>query len=234
MGILKNTSRRERKLVGLATRSEVLSGFLAALLEEWGHEVLASPDATALLLAEEDCIAGKGWSDVLRLGPSRTDNEDSFDFPLSLERLWRTLESRFFKPPRSHLRINLQLPVKLKVRDQPVNAMLVSLSDLGCRVDLPFELVKEEEPLLQLRLRNKTMLIQGKVFYVIQSNETKESQVGIQFQRIVPENSQFLRDFIVTEYLLRVRKKIPGWMFNEGLTFFDLSPRVLGALRSAP
>lgn len=231
MGILKNINRHERKCVGLATRSEALHDFLAALLEEWGHLLLTFPDANAPLFAENGCSAGSGWAETLRLGPPESGQPAALDFPLSLERLWRTLESRFFEPPRVHIRIGVQMPIKLNIRNRAVDAMLVNLSDLGCRVDLPLELVRGEEPLLQLRLYKQTQIIQGKVFYVIPGNDFPEFQVGIHFERIVPENRQLLRDFIVTQYLLRVREKIPAWTFNEGLIFFDLSPRILGALR---
>lgn len=231
MGILNSTSRRERKFVGLATRSEALGTFLSALLEEWGHQISGAPDPSALLVAEEGCIAGKGWSDVLCIGSTNNEGENTLVFPLSLERLWRTLESYFFKPSRCHLRINLDLNVKLKVRNRAVTATLINLSDLGCRISLPFELIKEEEMLLQLRLRNKTVLLQSRVSYVSSNHETKDSQIGLQFQRIPPEISQLLRDFIIIDYLCRVRKKVPGWVFSEGLTFFALSPGVLGALR---
>lgn len=231
MGILNSTSRRERKFVGLATRSEALGIFLGALLEEWGHQISDTPSPPALLLAEEGCIAGKGWADVLRIGSTDNEERNTLVFPLSLERLWRTLEAYFFKPSRCHLRINLDLNVKLKVRNRAVTATLINLSDLGCRIHLPFELIKEEEMLLQLRLRNKTVLLQSKVSYVSSNHEANGSQIGLQFQRIAPEISQLLRDFIIIDYLSRVRKKIPGWVFSEGLTFFALSPGVLGALR---
>lgn len=223
--------RSLEKRLCLLLRDEPFRQVVAVLLEQWGYTVLEAPTDSEMILAEEGCPVPEESGPVLWLTRSRYGERNRIPLPLSVEGLWSTLENRFHKPPRSHIRIGLVLPATVHVRDEVVDTAVSSLSDLGARFDFHRELVQGEELLLHLTVSGRPLALEGRVIYVIPHGDldgSARTRVGVIFDRLPQEGREELRTFIVRTYLERVRARLDGSTFRKGLAHFDV-PLALAA-----
>jgi hypothetical protein len=220
---------REKRLC-LFVRNEAFRQVLGGILREWGYSLREDSAASDLFLAEDGFpVPGEG-TPVLWLTRSRYGERGRLCLPLSIEQLWATLESRFHKPPRSHIRINLELPAALEARSETDEILITSLSELGARFDLHRELAPGEELVLNLRIAGRRLKLPGRVIYVVPRGDLEGSgkaQIGVIFHHPDKELRDVLRDFILRSYLERVREGLAGNVFREGLSHFDVPPGIL-------
>lgn len=225
------------KRIAILARSKALEALLRGLLMQWNYTLLEEPADDAVLLAEEGCLPPQGHGDVLWLTRSRYEGSQRLSLPLVLEELWRKLESRYHKPPRNHIRISLQLPAVVQIRDECTPIQIVSLSDLGARFDFPRELVRGEQLLLQTMLDGEKLVLEGGVIYVVPRGDLKEtgqSEIGMIFDRTPQETRQRVREQILCRYLALARLQIPEELFCQGLEFFQVPRAVLKRLGCLP
>lgn len=225
------------KRLCLVIRSEGLRAVLGGLLEQWQFHLLAEAEPDDLVLAQEGCCPPADSREVLWLSSSRYESRHRLCLPISPEELWRTLENRFHKPPRNHIRMTVELDAAVLVRGERTISRLASLSDKGGRFFFPRELANGEELALELVLDGRSLRLDGRVIYVVPRGElagTTTSEVGAIFDRTVPETRQQVRDYILTRYLDMVRLGLPEPLFCAGLDFFQLSPEVRRRLGCVP
>lgn len=206
---------------------------LAGILKEWRYSLLETPASSELVLAEDGFDLPEECGSVLWLTRSRYGERGRLSLPLSFEELWSALESRFHKPPRTHIRINLQLPAAMLVRGELADADLINLSDLGARFCFHRELALGEELVANLSVADRLLKLPGRVIYVVPRTDLEASEktlVGVIFDRLAQESSDSLREFIICTYLERVRDGMAGSIFREGLTHFNVRPGVLEKL----
>jgi Tfp pilus assembly protein PilZ len=231
--LIDTIPRSQEKRLCLLIRNEPFRMVLAGILKEWRYSLLEAPTPSDLLLAEDGFDLPEAFGSVLWLTRSRYGERGRLPLPLSLEELWSTLESRFHKPPRSHIRINLQTPAAVLARGEMADVQIISLSDLGARVDFCRELALGEELTLHLSIAGQPLTLPGRVIYVVPCGDLEESektQVGLIFDRLSQAIRDSLREHIIRTYLERVRNEMTGSIFREGLSHFNVPPAVLAEL----
>lgn len=228
--LLQNVPRTCRKRLCLLIQNAPLRSFLSSLLRQWRYELSETGASADLILAEEDFPVPADEIPVLRLVRSGYGGRDRLPLPLCLEELWSTLEGRFHKPPRNHIRIQERFAARLDVRGQRSEVCLTSLSDLGTRFDYEQELVSGEEVEMELSVDGERFLLQGRVIYIVAcegGRGTERWQTGVIFDRTAQEVRNALRNGIIRIYLQKVRREIDEADFEEGRRFFALPPAAL-------
>ena len=223
-------SKPPEKRLCLLVRNESFRLVLAGLLGEWRYSVQKNPAAADLLLAEDGFPVPEDGAPVLWLTRNGYEELDRLGLPLSLEEVWAELESRFYKPARSRIRIKLVLPAILEVRNEKVEISITSLSDLGGRFDLDRELAPGEELVLVLTIARRRLRLPGRVIYVVPRGDldgSGKAQVGVIFDYRAKSLRKVLHDFIIQSYFERVRAGMAAHIFMEGLSHFDVPPAVL-------
>jgi hypothetical protein len=218
------------KRLCLFVRNEPFRLVLAGLLGEWRYSLQENPAAADLLLAEDGAPAPEDGAPVLWLARSCHEGRDRLALPLSLEELWAELESRFHTTPRSHIRINPDLPADLEVRNMKDEVRIVSLSEMGGRFDFNRELAPGEELVLGLTIARRRLKLSGRVIYVVPRGDLDRSgkaQTGVIFDHSDKSLRKVLHDFVIQTYLERVRAGMDAPIFMEGLSHFDVPPTIL-------
>lgn len=234
MSLLLNHSRQNvRKKIWLLTADPSFREVLSALLGIWGYTLVSEADRESLLLAEDDLVVPAAYGGLIRLTRSRYLGRDSLPLPLPVEDLWASLEARFHRPPRNHIRIALDLPVAVSARGERETTRISSLSDLGTRFLLSRELVNQEPLTLEMTVDGIDYRLAGRVIYVVPRGEARgsnECEIGMMFLKPPAEVRTRLRDYVIFRYFDEVRSALPEGVFCDGLKAFELSPRVRGAL----
>lgn len=229
--LIDTLSRSLEKRLCLFVRNEPFRLVLGGLLREWRYSLQETPTGSDLLLAEDGFPVPEEDAPVLWLTRSRYGERGRVGLPLSLEDLWAHLESRFHKPPRSHIRIYLELPATLEARNETDEIRITSLSDLGARFELHRELAPGEELVLDLSIAGRRFKLPSRVIYMVPQGDLEGSgkaQIGVIFDKPDKGVRDALRGFIIHSYLERVREGMAGSVFREGLSHFDVPPEILG------
>ncbi|PNU19332.1 hypothetical protein C2E25_13055 [Geothermobacter hydrogeniphilus] len=215
----------ERK-VCICTTDPALRQVLAGLLEGWRFSLQPEIVDGVLLLAEEGCCEAPPDQPVLWLGHSRYSSRDKLPLPLPIEELYTRLEHRFHRPPRRHMRLDIDLSARVCCRGGDYASNLTSLSDRGGRLRLPMELAREEELELEFSLAGRPMSLAASVIYSFQrpGAVTDGYDTGVLFARQVQEECEQLREFILGRYLARLRERLAPEVFSAGLAYFTLPP----------
>jgi hypothetical protein len=223
------TNRRREKKISLCINNEGLRLFLTALLREWDFCVSTtcpeSPDD--LLLAEENCPRCAEHRKRVDLITSAYFDSDHVNLPIVVEHLWRILEKHCHLPPRHHLRLAGDYPIVMEIRGQEQPGRLNSLSPAGARLSLPRELAVGELFPLVLPLAEQTLHLTAKVIYVSTFPDSNNRyDAGILFEKISGGDKGLLRDTIILTFFTNIRPHLPGWAFEVGISYCDLSPNL--------
>ena len=219
-------SRGSEKKISLCINNEGLSLFLTALLQEWGFRVnpTCPENPDELLLAEENCSRCAEHRKRVELIDSAYFDSDQVNRPIVIEQLWRVLEKHYHLPPRHHLRLAVDLPIRMAVRGQEQPGRLTSLSPAGARLSLPRELASGEHFPIVLPLPQRTLQLTAKVIYVTTfPSSDNRYDAGVLFERISGEDKALLRDTIILTLFSNIRPHLPRWAFEVGISQFDLS-----------
>ena len=221
----KRISAGKDRRLAVTVRDPALSALLGTLLEEWSYEVVSRPEETSLVLLEEGLTSPAPGAEVVRLARSPISGRDRIALPLLVEEIWAALEPRFHRPPRAHIRIDLNRPARVSVRGELETTRIVSLSDLGTRFSLTRELVNDEVLQLEVELDGSSWRLQGRVIYVIPRGDLDGSgcfDIGMLFIHPEIETRGALRAIVVRNYLERVARRLPAELFRGGLEYFAL------------
>lgn len=225
--------RAQQKRLYLFIRNEAFRRVLGGILQEWRYSLLEAPTALDLVLAEDGFDLPEECGPVLWLTRSRYGERGRLPLPLSIEELWSTLESRFHKPPRNHIRINLKFSAAVVVRGERTDVNITSLSDLGGRFEFLRELAPGEEVVMHVSPAGNPLPLSGRVIYVVPRGDleaSEKTQVGVIFDHLPLETRDVLRLFIIRTYLEKVRRGMSGSIFREGISHFNVPPEVLAEL----
>jgi len=220
-------NRNNDKKIYLCIRNEGLSLFLAALLREWGFNVnMTCPESpNDLLLAEENCSRCADHRKRVDLISSAYIDNDHVNLPIVLEHLWRVLEKHYHLPPRHHLRLVVDYPITMTIRDVKQPGRLSSLSPAGARLTLPRELAIGELFPIVLPLPQQSLHLLAKVIYVTTFPDSDNRyDAGVLFDRITSAEKVLLRDNILFSFLCNIRPHLPRWAYEVGINSCDLSP----------
>ncbi len=223
----KSIPRGHERRVCIRTKSPALGQVLAGLLDAWQYSLEDEHVEGALLLAEEGCCEDPVNQQVLWLGHSRYSSRDRLPLPLVMEELYASLEHRFHRPPRRHMRMDIELPARVSCRGDSYESFLTSLSDRGGRLLLPRELARDEGLELEFSLAGHPMKLEGMVIYSFQRPRSTEEvgyDTGVLFTRQCQSECEQLREFILARYLSRLQKSLSTEVLTAGLQFFTLSP----------
>lgn len=219
------------KRLCLYVRNEAFRLVLGGLLREWRFSLQETPADSDLLLAEDGFQVSEENTPVLWLTRSRYGERGRLGLPLSIEVLWDHLESHFHKPPRTQIRIYLELPAMVESRNETNEIRITSLSEMGARFELHRELAPGEELVLNLDISGRRFILPSRVIYMIPLGDLEGSgkaQIGVIFDRPDKGIRDVLRGFIIHASLERVRGGMAGSVFREGLSHFDVPPEILG------
>lgn len=218
--IFPESPRTPQRSLHLALQNEALQLFLAALLQEWSFVLTPDPLAAELVIAEAGMELPPLPGTVLWLSSLSLEDANSILLPVTIPALSAALEQSFHRPPRSHLRVPLELPARLLIRAESTSVSVLSLSDAGARFELPYELAPGERVTIALELDDQLLLLSCTVIYSFARAATGRDTVfstGVIFAQLPPETHQILGEFIVSSYLQRVSDRIPAWAFTVAL-----------------
>jgi len=225
--------RNNAKTIHLCINDEGLCLFLTALLQEWGFSVsTACPeDPDELLLAEENCPRCAAHRKRIDLISSAYFDNDQVNMPIVLEHLWQLLEKYYHLPHRRHLRLAVDLPIYMNIRNREAAGRLSSLSPAGARLSLPRELAVGELFPIVLPLPQLTLALTANVIYVNTFPDSDNRyDAGILFEKISLADMALLRDTIILTFFNNIRPRLPRWAFEVGINQFALSPTLLTQL----
>lgn len=187
----------EAKRVALQLETPGFSQLLEAVLEVWGYQVVAPSADPGMLLVEQ---GGVGEKELAVIGLGSASGVTRLGLPLMLAQLWAQLEQRFHHPARQHLRTALDLEVEVVARHRLSGARLQSLSDLGGRLLLSREMVRDEGLLLRLPIGEQVFQLNARVIYGLQRCG-EDFEVGVFFPGVETEIRRVLRHFVGQQIL---------------------------------
>jgi hypothetical protein len=220
------------KNVAIATCCDDFTEFLKILLVSWGFEICDSAREDVLLLAEEGCVEPVGGQEVIWLTRSKYQGTDRLSLPLEIENFWQTLEQRYHRPPRMHIRMAVDMDATVTVDDEAVAVRLSSLSDMGCRFSYYRELVADQQVHLALSLVEEEFRIDSRVIYSHHLTAAADNniRVGLLFRGIDKEQRDRLRACLILQYLQGVEKEMEEARFRHALEFLSLNEFVRSRL----
>lgn len=225
--IFPETPRTLQRSLHLALQNEALHLFLSALFEEWSFVLTSDPAEAELVIAEAGAPLPPLPGMVLWLSSLSSESTDTLQLPVTIPALSAALEQVFHRPPRSHLRVPLELPARLLIRAESTSVAVLSISDGGARFDLPRELAPGERVAISLDIGDRHLLLSTTVIYSFPRTAPGDDvhfSTGVIFNQLPPESQQHLSEFIIRCYLQRVRQRIPTWAFTVALIHFNLPP----------
>ncbi len=210
------------KRVRVEVRDSAFRQVLCCLLEEWGYRTDVGEEDGVLVLAREGAYTPDRFQPVVWLSDSHYAGLDRLSLPLQIEALYVALERKFHQPPRRHLRTALDREVIVRCRNGEYEARLTSLSDRGCRLLLPRELARDEALGMRCRLLDRDFDLEGVALYSFPRVGAAEGlyETGMLFLHLAAEDNRWLRDFIIGDYLHRLRRRCPEDVCRRGLVHF--------------
>jgi len=220
------------KRIALSSGSEALDFFLQELLKSWGFVLCDPAELDVLLLAREGCAVPLPGQEVVWLTASQYHGRDRLSFPLEFEQLWQTLEHRFHRPPRMHIRMAMELSAMITARGRVCTTVLSSLSDMGGRFFCPHEMVRDEQVTVQMEVSGVRQRYDGCVIFAAPCREAQVEgfRIGVVFHGLKRELRDGLRMFLIQRYLEAIRKVLPEPVFQAGLEAFVQPPGLRQAL----
>lgn len=212
-----------------------LEELLTLLLQEWRYSVALDPDEQTTLLGEEGVCDPAPFQRAIWLNHSSYSSQGTLQIPFSIEELYALLERRFHRPPRRHLRLSAQLPALLDYGGKRWDVLISSLSDQGCRTRVPEELVRGEHVNISFDVAGVEQQCESRVIYAMQRSPSSPDSgfdAGLLFGNQTAQQREFLRDFITTNYLCRVKLKMAEQNFQAGMKSIRLSDGARTALES--
>lgn len=189
----------ESKQVALQVETPGFARLLGAVIEIWGYEVVAADADPGMLLIEQ---GGEGEKELAAIRLGSASGVSRLGLPLVLAQLWAQLEQRFHQPARQHLRVALELEVEVVARNRFSAARLQSLSDMGGRLVLSREMLRDEGLLLRLPIGPQVFQISARVIYSFHRGGGEEFEIGVLFQGVEAEVRRILRQFIGRQVLV--------------------------------
>ncbi|WP_020677422.1 hypothetical protein [Geopsychrobacter electrodiphilus] len=219
--MLENHSRPPlTKSLFLCIEDHPLSELLKALMREWGYHQTENPEEQSLLVISEGLPQPSGFQQVLTFHTSPSRNRQRLQIPLTIENLYLALESYFHREPRKHLRINIDWPIRVTVRDQQFLTHAVTVADCGIRFISPIDLDRREEMQILIEREDETYNLHAEVVYSIVGKEIGRGdkiEVAVVCTPQSKEVRDSLRSRIIDNYLARVRPVLGSNLFAEAL-----------------
>jgi len=224
--MLKHASDRSpgNKKIAIATCCDAFTELLKILLISWRYEICDSARQDILLLAEEGCAEPVAGQSVVWLTRSKYQGADRLSMPLEIENLWQILEHRYHRPPRMHIRMDVDLDASVIVDQETMKVRLSSLSDMGCRFSFDRELVREQQISLALSFSGEILNIDSRVIYAhhLSAASDQNVRVGLLFRGITKDQRDTLRSCLILQYLEIVRSEMAPERFCKAIEKFNL------------
>lgn len=203
-----------------------LNELIKGLVMEWGYRLTDNPEEDPLLLISEGKEQPAGFKHTLNFSSSHYQDRHHLEIPVTIETLYLALENHFHRTPRNHIRINLEWPIRVSVRDQQFKTTTVTISDRGIRFISPLELAREEEMDIHIERENEIYDLHAKVVYSIAGKDIGRGdwiEVGAVCTPQSKEVRDSIRSRIIGNYLKRVRPLLGGDLFAEALRQLNLT-----------
>ncbi len=214
------------KNVGLRVDNPFLHQLLKALVGEWGYRLTDEAADDPLLIISEGLACPADIRHILTLSASHYQDRHRLALPLSVENLYLALENHFHRTPRNHIRISLEWPIQVKVRDQQFDTHTVTVADRGLRFVSPLELAREEEMEIHIERDDEIYDLHAKVVYSLVGREIGRGNLIEVGAVCVPQSKEVresIRSRIVGSYLKRVRPLLDEELFREALKQLNLT-----------
>ena len=216
------------KCVHLLIDSPPLHALLQALLMEWGYQLTADTTLSPLLVISEGLTRPTGFDHALTLSRSHFADRHRLCLPLKIETLYLALENHFHRTPRNHIRINLEWPIQVRVRNQQFSTHTLTVADRGIRFASPLELVRDEEMEILVESGSGSYDLHARAVYSLVGKEIGRGNLIEVGAVCVPQSKEVresIRSDIIGHYLQRVRALLDPYLFDEALQQLDLAPR---------
>lgn len=220
------------KKIAIATCCDAFTDFLKALLQHWSFDICDADSPDVMLLAEDDCVEPVDGQKVVWLTRSKYQGTDRLSLPMSVETFWQVLEHHYHKPPRMHIRKDVELAASVVVDGETATVTLSSLSDMGCRFSYCREMVRDQQVSLSLQLDGEELVIDSRVIYAHHLSAVSDDnvRVGLLFRGIKKEQRDKLRAYLILQFLQNVQKEMAPEQFKKALKYFDLPGQVSAKL----
>lgn len=222
----KPTQTSPLKNVCLHLANEPFNQLIKALLLEWGYRLTDDPTESPLLLMSDTLERPPGFNHCLVFSSSHYQDRHRLEVPLTIENLYLALENHFHRTPRNHIRINLEWPIRVRVRNQQFDSVTVTIADRGIRFVSPFELMHEEEIEIHIERDSEVYDLHARAVYSIGGKEIGRGdhfEVGAVCVPQSKEVRESIRSRIIGTYLRRVRPVLGSALFTEALRQLNLT-----------
>ncbi len=214
------------KNVHICVENTPLYELLKVLLTEWGYRLTDNPEDDPLLIISEGLPHPAGFKHRLTLSSSHYHDNHRLEVPLTIETLYLALENHFHRTPRNHIRINMEWPIRVKVRGQQFDTSTLTIADRGIRFVSPIELAHEEEMEIHIEREDETYDLHAKAVYSIMGREIGRGdriEVGAVCTPLSKKDRDSIRSRIIGSYLNRVRPILGSNLFAEALHQLNLT-----------
>ncbi len=150
-------------------------------------------------------------SEQLALRACGGENLALLPLPLDPAKLYQELARQLRRESSSRqLRIRVDLPVQIKVRDETYQTVASLLSERSLRFQLPLELARGEQLEVQIQLGNRQYSLNGEVSYVLLGKELgwgeERIDIGAIFRPLAASTREYIRNWIIGCYLQRLQQ----------------------------
>lgn len=225
--MLGKTAREPQlKNIHLCLEDNPLRELVKALLREWGYCLTDNPAEARLLIITEGRDQPAGVDHRLTLSSCHTQGRKPLGAPLTIAALNLTLETHFHRTPRSHIRTQVDWPIRVTARGQRIDTHAVTIADRGIRFIFPFELAPNEEIDIYIEREDEIYDLQARVVYAMDRKEIghgNEIEVGAVCTPQAKEVRDSIRSRIVGSYLKRVRPELGSKLLAEALQLLNVS-----------
>lgn len=187
------------KQVAVMTRSLQFKQLLSSILSDWKFFAVEDLAEARVVFAEHGIDLPDSAGDVVWLAGQPLSKGRFLTRPISLTSLYQLLETEYFPTPRRHIRIALDVPVKVCLKNVREECRLISLADRGGRIVCQDEILPGTMLQLDMHLGGKLLQLPAETLYSIPAGDAScraLPQVGILFR---PEDNRvtgMLRRFI--------------------------------------
>jgi hypothetical protein len=197
--LLLGGKQSEIKQVAVVTRNPQFNKLLASILADWKVFTVEDLSAAKVVFVERGLELPDHDAQVVWLTPMPLGEDGFLIVPISLTELYLLLEGHLFPTPRRSIRVAMEISVDLKIENEWLEGLLVSLSDRGGRLTCTNEIPRGKQLVLEVKLDGEILRLPSEVLYCIPAGDSPnrlQPQIGVLFRPSRDGEFDFLRRFI--------------------------------------
>jgi hypothetical protein len=197
--LLLGGKQSEIKQVAVVTRNPQFNKLLASILADWKVFTVEDLSAAKVVFVERGLELPDHDAQVVWLTPMPLGEDGFLTVPISLTELYLLLEGHLFPTPRRNIRVAMEISVDLKIENEWLEGLLVSLSERGGRLTCTNEIPRGKQLSLEVKLDGEILRLPSEVLYCIPAGDSPnrlQPQIGVLFRPSRDGEFDLLRRFV--------------------------------------